>query len=302
MGANLLRVGIDAGHGANTAGKRTAPFTKDVDIDGDGTVDVKKGQQYHEHFANVMVADKLVTELKRCKSFKVTIAGFDDENASDDTDTSLSERQTIFKSAGCEITVSLHFNASAGTGMKFDNASGVSIYIHDKYPEYSKDLADVVLKHLIQGTKQNNRGINPQALALCNCRTMKTKASILCELAFMTNEKDAMELMANEDFCQETAEEIAQALCEYSGIPYIKATAETTTKVLYRVQTGAFRVYQNATVYCDKLKKTGFKDAYVKYGAGLYKVQIGAYGVKQNASTMLSKIKSAGFNAFITTN
>lgn len=302
MSTKLIRIGIDAGHGAATAGKRTAPFNKDVDINKDGIVDVRKGQQYKEHFANVMVADKLVTELKRCKAFKITIAGFDDENASDDPDMSLNERQTIFKSAGCEITVSVHFNASTGSGQKFDNAAGVGIYIHDKYAEQSEDLANVVLKHLVMGTKQNNRGITPQALALCNCRTMKTKASILCELAFMTNEKEAQELMANEDFCHEAAAEIAQAVCEYSGVEYIKAETISSSKPFYRVQTGAFKLFSNADAYCEKIKKAGFKDAYVKYGSGLHKVQIGAYTVKANANNMLKKVQASGFDAFITTN
>ena len=41
-----IKVTIDAGHGSNTGGKRTAPFTKDVDINGDGVVNIKKGEQY----------------------------------------------------------------------------------------------------------------------------------------------------------------------------------------------------------------------------------------------------------------
>ena len=299
---NIVRIGIDAGHGSKTAGKRTAPFTKDVDIDVDGTIDVRKGEQYREHFANVMVADKLVTELKRCKLFKVTIAGFDDEDGSDDEDTALGTRQVIFKSSGCEITVSVHFNASGGSGMKFDNAEGVGIYIHDKYQGQSKKLAEIVLKHLLKGTKQKNRGVNAKSLALCNCKTMGTAASILCELAFMTNEREAQELMANEDFCQEAAIEIAKGICEYTKISYVEATKKTTSKLIYRVQTGAFSVYKNATTYCNTVKKAGFKDAYVKYSAGLYKVQIGAYSVKGNANNMLTKIKKAGFPAFITTN
>jgi len=300
--ATIIKVGVDAGHGAATAGKRTAPFTKNVDIDGDGTVDVKKGQQYREHYANVMVADKLVTALKRCKVFKVTISGFNDDDPSDDKDTSLSERQTILRSAGCDITVSIHFNASAGTGQKFDNAEGASIYIHSKYPEDSKALAEIALKWLLKGTKQVDRGVLASELALCNCKTMSTKASILCELAFMTNEREAQELMANEAFCHEAAEEIAQAICEYTKVAYVPETTEVTTKVTYRVQTGAFKVYASATQLCEKVKKAGFKDAYVKYSSGLYKVQIGAYSVKTNASNMLAKVKKAGFEAFLTTN
>ena len=43
---------------------------------------------------------------------------------------------------------------------------------------------------------------------MCNCVSLGTKASILVELAFMTNLHEATNLMGNADFWQECAEEI----------------------------------------------------------------------------------------------
>lgn len=50
---------------------------------------------------------------------------------------------------------------------------------------------------------------------------MDVKGAILVELAFMTNKREATELMANEVYWKESAVEIARGLCEYTGIKYI---------------------------------------------------------------------------------
>ena len=56
---------------------------------------------------------------------------------------------------------------------------------------------------------------------MCNCNNMDVKGAILIELAFMTNKREAVELMANEAYWKESAIEIAKGLCEYTGIKYI---------------------------------------------------------------------------------
>lgn len=69
---------------------------------------------------------------------------------------------------------------------------------------------------------------------------------------------------------------------------------------LYRVQTGAFSIKENADAMIDKLKKAGIDTLLVKTG-GLYKVQVGAYSRLENAENMLKQLKTAGYIAFITT-
>ena len=56
-----MKIAIDAGHGSNTRGKRTASFPYDIPEYG-----VKKGEQFREHIANVGVAILLEKELQRC--------------------------------------------------------------------------------------------------------------------------------------------------------------------------------------------------------------------------------------------
>lgn len=52
-----MRIAVDAGHGSNTVGKRTPPMPVDIDFNGDGIIDVKKGDSIREHIANTGVAN-----------------------------------------------------------------------------------------------------------------------------------------------------------------------------------------------------------------------------------------------------
>ncbi len=145
--------------------------------------------------------------------------GWNDANAFDDPDTPLADRQRAVVKANCDYSISIHFNAY-GDGKSFNSAEGVGIYIHNKHIEQSDKLAMRVLNRLAEGTKQKNRGITKKALAMCNCNNLNVKAAILVELAFMTNLREATELMANEMFWKECAIEIARGVCEYTGIKY----------------------------------------------------------------------------------
>ncbi|NLK99292.1 MAG: N-acetylmuramoyl-L-alanine amidase [Clostridiales bacterium] len=214
-----MLINIDAGHGSNTAGKRTPPMPRDIDIDGDGKVDIKKGEQYREHYANVGVAVLLVEELKRC-GFKTMQTGFNDANAYDDQDQPLDERQKEIAKAKCDYSISIHFNAY-GDGVAFNSAEGVEINIHETHPKESKKLAETVLKHLVKGTPQTNRGVKARSLAIVNCEKLKVKGAILVELAFMTNLREATEMMANREYWKESAKEICMGICEYTGVKYI---------------------------------------------------------------------------------
>lgn len=69
--------------------------------------------------------------------------------------------------------------------------------------------------------------------------------------------------------------------------------------ILYRVQTGAFKIKSNAEALLEKVKKAGF-DTYMVYHNGLYKVQVGAYAIRENAENMAKKLKAKGFDVYIT--
>lgn len=224
-----MKIAVDAGHGYNTAGKRTPPVPTNVDFDKDGKTDVKKGDSIREHVAAVGVAYNLIKELKRC-GFETVMTGFNDDNPKDDADTPLTERQAVIRDAKCDYSVSIHYNAY-GDGSTFNSAEGVGIYIHNTYSGKSEKFAKSVLKYLVQGTKQTNRGISKMALAMCNCKTLGTKASILAELCFMTNEREALQMMGNSAYWKESAQEICKGICDYTGVKYITETY-TPTKTI----------------------------------------------------------------------
>lgn len=75
----------------------------------------------------------------------------------------------------------------------------------------------------------------------------------------------------------------------------------STSGVLYRVQTGAFKNKSNAQALEAKVKAAGF-DTYITSVDNMYKVQVGAFSKKDNATALAAKLKAAGFDCFITTN
>ena len=69
---------------------------------------------------------------------------------------------------------------------------------------------------------------------------------------------------------------------------------------IYRVQTGAFKVRENADARMEAIIDAGF-DAYMVRVDDLYKIQCGAFKVKGNAVNLQMQLQEAGFEAFITT-
>lgn len=193
-----FKVAVDAGHGSNTAGKRTP----------DG---------YREHWINVACASFCEQALRRC-GIDVLRVAWDDNNAKDDEDVALSVRQKLIKANHCNASVSFHANAAGSGG--WSDANGVETLISDKYPADSRNLANIVQNYLVKGTPQKNRGVKTQSLAMCNCNALGIKAAILVEIGFMTSKAEA-DLMKTDKFCKEQAEEVAHGICDYLGVKYI---------------------------------------------------------------------------------
>ena len=116
--AMSIKINVDAGHGSGTAGKRTPPMPQAIE-----KMNIKKGEQYREHYANVGVANFLVRELNRC-GFDTMRTGWNDDNAYDDDDATLKARQRAIAKANCDCSISIHFNAF-GDGKTFNSANGV---------------------------------------------------------------------------------------------------------------------------------------------------------------------------------
>lgn len=72
------------------------------------------------------------------------------------------------------------------------------------------------------------------------------------------------------------------------------------SRVLYRVQTGAYRNVSNAKTELYRLQKKGY-DTYTVKSGNLYRVQVGAYSEKGNARQQAERLKADGFATYITT-
>jgi N-acetylmuramoyl-L-alanine amidase len=203
-----IKIAVDAGHGSNTSGKRTCKLSKDCGA-------FKKGQQIHEHWINTYICVRL-TVILQSMGYSIYKSAWDDKYASDDPDVALSARQAGIKKAKCNYSVSVHQNASGG-GVKWDSGQGTEVLIHNNTAKDgdSMKMAESVLKELVKGSPQKNRGVKTQELAMCNCSSLGTKASILVECAFMTNQHETEDLLADPDFWDECAKEIATGIDNY---------------------------------------------------------------------------------------
>lgn len=264
MESRKVRIAIDAGHGSNTAGKRTP----------DG---------YREHWVNVKTAQYLEQALISLGIETVRIA-WNDSDATDDRDVPLTERQKLIKNSKCDYSVSLHVNAF-GDGKSYNSAEGVSTHIHSQsaYLNDSLRFAQCIQNKVSQGTAQRNRGVIRQLLAMCNCKAMGTKASCLVEIAFMTNKRES-DLIKTEAFCKEQALDIAEGIIEYLNIVEGVKIPLTNTNTNDTIKESKTKV-ESAKSFSDGLKgnyrvssDTGLN---LRTGAGADKPMIGSLKDKE---------------------
>lgn len=226
-----MRVAIDAGHGYNTAGKRSPAFLKDVTNKfGGHVVTVKKGECFREHVANAGVAYYLAKELERC-GVDIFKSGWNSLDGTKDlTDPSITLRQMAIKSAKIDYAISIHFNAY-GDAKSFNNAQGCETFYHAyTYKAINgKALASAIQEQLISTyPAQVNRGVkNSASLGLCNSLGMNVKASCLIELGFMTNQFEAENYFVNPYVWYKYAVSIAKGICNYAGIKYVPYVPKT---------------------------------------------------------------------------
>lgn len=241
-------IAIDAGHGSNTAGKRT--------FDG-----------YREHWINVVCANYFKEAVERC-GFSAVRVGWDDVNAKDDEDVAILTRQKRVRSSGACACFSWHANHSGGK--TWDNAAGVETFVHSVADKRGKSqkLAELVQAELIKGTHQKNRGVKTGNFGMCNAVYMKCDAAVLIEVGFMSN-KEETALMKTNAFCREQAEDACRGLCKYYGVTYIspnvkdKKEAEADAKAeTSKTSTPKYIVGNTYTLQTELKVRTGPGTAY----------------------------------------
>jgi len=213
------KIGIDDGHGYETAGKRTP----------DG---------YRENYFNEKVKKFLIPELKR--------NGFSYVDCSPMTsDNSLADRCKRANDSKVNIFVSIHANAYGSGG--WNNADGIETYYYPGSGNGQR-LASLVQNELLKGTKQDNRGVKSADFYVLRNTAM---VAILVEAAFMTNKREA-ELLKSSAFQKETAQDICRGICKYFNKSYIKESDNKDDKEEY---TGILKEAYNKKWFTGKKYK-----------------------------------------------
>ena len=192
--ASDYKIAVDAGHHFTTKGKET-PLIPEL------------GRRIKEYEFNAPTVAYLIENLKRC-GFKVI------QTNSPKEDTPLKARTDKANAEKADALVSIHYNAM-GSEFKTVQAEGHSAHIYPKSIEGRK-LAEHIMKYLVKGTPQKNRGIVEQNLHMNRESRMP---AVLIENGFMDSKKE-YKYMLDKSFQQEVASEVAQGLCSYFNVPY----------------------------------------------------------------------------------
>lgn len=179
------------------------------------------------------ISDACEAALKRC--------GFEVINNKRDT---MEERVAESNDWNADLHVCIHTNAFNGV------TTGTRIFASDLSNEGYK-AAKAVFDVLAPKTPGTSESVSAYP-ALYEIR-MTTAYCVYVEADFHDVPKIAKWIMENVVLIGEA---IAEGICNYYDVQYLQPAGGDT---IYRVQTGAFRVYENAQAHVAKLKADGYE-------------------------------------------
>lgn len=183
----MVKIALDAGHGLNTAGKRTPDGIREWSL-------------------NDKVRDKVVEMLR-----DYDVEFHYPDNNEGNTDESLSKRVAAYKAAGVASMVSIHHNANTGD---WNSATGVEVYVDRNCTDADMKLANLIYARLVAYTGLKGRGVKKANFQVINQNTIP---AVLCEGGFMDGTKDYKYIIS--DAGQTAyAKAIAESLIEFHGL------------------------------------------------------------------------------------
>lgn len=185
------------------------------------------------------ISDACEAALKRC--------GFEVINNKTDT---MEERVAESNRWDADLHVCIHTNAYNGV------VAGTRIFASSLTSEGCK-ASRAVFDVLAPKTPGTSESVSAYP-TLYEIR-MTTAPCVYVEAEFHDVPKIAKWIIENVVLIGEA---IAEGICNYYGVKYVKATVEPEADTLYRVQVGAYRVYENAQAQLAKLKADGY-DAFI---------------------------------------
>ena len=201
-----IKIGLDAGHGLNTAGKQTPDGIK-------------------EWYINDKVRDKVVAFLS---SFDCEFIHTDNDEGN--TDESLTYRLNKCLNAMVAAFVSLHHNAFTGS---WNGATGVEVYVDINATEEDLRLAECIYKRLVEYTGLKGRGIKRANFTVINQNKIP---AVLVEGGFMDGTTD-YKVITSEDGQNAYARAVAEGLIEFLNLqrktePALKTVSRLAQEVL----------------------------------------------------------------------
>lgn len=128
----------------------------------------------------------------------------------DDSTVVLTDRPDMIKTAGADLSISIHVNSVTRTG-DYEKPNGLEV-LYTK--SFSRPTAEFFQNSLIQQLGRTNRGAKEQSLAVCR---IEQNPAILIETGFITNPNDYQWLISTEGQAQ-----IAQAVAN-ATVAWVKA-------------------------------------------------------------------------------
>ena len=180
-----MKIMLDAGHGMNTAGKRTPDNSM---------------REFEYNNVVAQIAKNLFLEYE---GVQIDFA----HDPLGERDVPLFTRVQKANRWPADIYISIHANAS---GNDWSNAVGIETFHYIAASESSKKLAAIVQKKLIEKTNRRDRGVKQADFQVI--RETKMPA-ILVEGGFMTNREEA-ELLKTNSYRLLCAEAIVEAVVE----------------------------------------------------------------------------------------
>lgn len=225
---NVKKLVLDAGHGYNTAGKRTP----------DGV---------REWYMNSKVCEFVQEKLKAYDGIEVY--RIDDTTGA--TDISLSERVKRSNNINPDLTISVHHNAGGGTGTE--------VYWHNVGTAQDKYFAHILAPKLAAHTGLRNRGVKQAAFTMLTCKS----TVVLAEGGFMDTQSD-IDVITSWGM-EAYADAIVESVVEYFKLekkvieqPKEEVQVNENGETLYyRVVTSSHTIKSEAVKKQEELKSKG---------------------------------------------
>lgn len=197
----MKKVGLDCGHGLNTAGKQTPDGIKEWTL-------------------NDKVRDKVVELLK---DYDVEIIFTDNDEGN--VDENLTERRTTYVNASVDAFVSIHHNAFTG---QWNDVTGVEIYTDRNYTEADERLANAIYKNMPTYTGLKGRGIKRSNWTVINQNKIP---AVLVEGGFMDSNND-YKVITSEQGQLGYAKAVAEGLIEFLGLTKKQIAPQVTKSIV----------------------------------------------------------------------